>query len=137
MVLTADDAPQWLKDESLRKKWVELNNARLRVWTSDEAPAWISAKWKREEWAQEKNSIEESDLTYLVPCICNKCGAEFVGFEWKDRIWAELEDSRKGKMLGVRRRAIHFETDCVLCASCYERLRRVLQEFEAQWIKER
>ena len=133
MVLTPSDAPQWLKNESLRKKWVELNNARLRVWRPDEAPAWISARWKREEWAQKKNAIEESDLTYLVPCICDKCGAEFVGIEWKDRICAELDDSR---MVGVRRRAIHFETDCVLCRSCYDRLRQALQEFEAQWVKE-
>ena len=131
MTLTSSDAPQWIKNEALRKKWAEINNPRLRVWSPDEAPAWISAKWKREEWAQEKNNIEESDLTYLVPCICDKCGAEFVGVEWKGYI-TTTDDS----MLGVRRRAIHFETDCVLCASCFERLRQALQEFEAQWIKE-
>ena len=132
MTLTSEDAPQWLKDEVLRKKWAELNNSRLRVWRPDEAPAWISAKRKREEWAQKKNAIEESDLTYLVPCICDKCGAEFVGIEWDWRILSELDDSR---MVGVRRSAIHFETDCVLCASCYAQLRHALQEFEAQWVK--
>ena len=132
MVLTPEDAPQWIKNESLRKKWAKLNNARLRVWGLNEAPASIPAKWEREEWAQEKNSIEESDLTYLVPCICDKCGAEFAGIEWKGRILSVDDDDT----LGVRRRAIHFETDCVLCASCYDRLRRALQEFEAQWIKE-
>ena len=40
MVLTPEDAPQWLKDESLRKKWAEINNARLRVWTPG-APACV------------------------------------------------------------------------------------------------
>ena len=50
MVLTADDAPQWL-NEAMREKWAEINNARLRVWNPDEAPAWISERRKREEWA--------------------------------------------------------------------------------------
>ena len=133
MTLTADDAPQWIKNEALRKKWAEINNPRLRVWSPDEAPAWISAKWKREEWAQEKNNIEESDLTYIIPCICDKCGAEFVGIECDDLI---VTDDREMQILGIRRRAAHFHTDCVLCRSCYEQLRRALQEFEAQWIKE-
>ena len=133
MTLTSEDAPQWLKDEVLRKKWAELNNSRLRVWRPDEAPAWISAKRKREEWAQKKNAIEESDLTYLMPCICDKCGAEFVGIEWQDHI---LSNDREMRILGVHRSAAHSETDCVLCRSCNERLRRALQEFEAQWIKD-
>ena len=132
MTLTSSDAPQWLKNETLREKWAKLNNARLRVWRPDEAPAWIRKESLREEWAQEKNSIEESDLTYLVPCICDKCGAEFVGVEWKGRILSVDDDDT----LGVRRRVAHFETDCVLCASCYDRLRHALQGFEALWIKE-
>ena len=135
MVLTPEDAPQWLKDESLRKKWAELNNARLRVWTPDEAPAWISARWKREEWAQKKNAIEESDLTYLIPCICDKCRAEFTGVALGIS-GVIFSDDREMRILGTRRRAIHFETDCVLCASCYERLRQALQEFEKRWVKD-
>ena len=134
MVLTSEDAPQWLKDESLRKKWAEINNARLRVWTPDEAPAWISARWKREEWAQEKNDIEESELIYLVPCKCDKCGAEFTGVEWNDRIMSNDEEHQ---VLGVLRDRMRHQTDCVLCRSCYEQLRRALQEFEEQWIKEK
>lgn len=135
MVLTSEDAPGWLKGELLRGKWATINNARLRVWRQDEAPEWISARWKREEWAQEKNDIEESDLTYIVPCICDKCGQEFEGIDPGVSGYISTDD-REMRAVGVRRRAHHYETDCVLCISCLENLRVALQEFELQWLKE-
>lgn len=134
MVLKSEDAPQWIKGESLRKKWAQLNNTRLRVWMPCEAPAWISARWKREEWAQEMNDIEESDLTYLIPCVCDKCGTEFVGIDPGMGGFIYMAYDREMSIVGVRRYATHFETDCVLCVSCHDKLRVALQDFEKSWV---
>ena len=131
-MLTAEDAPVWLRNELLRKEWAELNNARLRVWTQDEAPVWMSAKWKREEWAQAKTENEIEEMTYLVPCICDKCKKKFTGVEYRSGIW----DKAIEHAFGFRRRAKHDEVDCVLCVDCNSALVSALQEFEKRWITE-
>jgi len=129
-MLSPEDAPGWIRDDSLRKKGAQINNERLRVWNPDDAPAWISARRKREEWAQKKNEKEKSELVYLVPCKCDKCGKEFVGIYHSRTIC----DEETGCLLGLRRDAVHNETDCVLCEFCHTALVAALKKFETTWV---
>lgn len=117
-ILLSEDAPQWLKGEPLREKWAEINNARLRM-------------RKRKEWSQEKTEIELTEMTYHIPCRCDKCGKEFIGIVFGYAIC----DIVTNKAIGYRRRAIHHQTDCILCTDCNDKLIEALQTFEKKWVR--
>ncbi|RLD18719.1 MAG: hypothetical protein DRI69_09830, partial [Bacteroidetes bacterium] len=123
-------APQWLTKESLRKEWAKTNNARLHEWSPSDAPLWMSGRWKREAWATNKNELEREELTYHIPCECDKCGKRLIGIESSGIIY----DLEMNDMIGKVRRKVYFETDCVLCVECYDALRVALQAFEAAWV---
>ena len=127
---THHGAPKWLKPDSLRREWAELNNVRVRVWAPAEAPTWISSRWKRDEWAQEKNEAELESTDTVVPFICDHCGAKGIGIEVNGIIYScESEDA-----IGFVRSVVHFQTECVLCVDCHKSLKIALKEFEERWV---